>query len=125
MLISTSGTAPANFYPAVIEASLNRVPLIILSADRPNYLVGTGANQTINQQKLYGDHVRYFKDVGLPGTEIDSHREILIKAVLYATGALREYPSGPVHLNFPFDEPLITNEQLNDNDSFNHFFQLL
>ena len=60
VLISTSGTAPANFYPAVIEASLSRVPLIILSADRPPYLIGTGANQTINQQNLYGSQKRSY-----------------------------------------------------------------
>ena len=71
VLISTSGTAPANFYPAVIEASLSRVPLIILSADRPNYLVGTGSNQTIDQQNLYGNHVRYFTDVSLPINKFD------------------------------------------------------
>ena len=50
VVISTSGTAPANFFPAVIEASLSRVPLIILSADRPQHLIGTGENQAINQQ---------------------------------------------------------------------------
>ena len=66
VLICTSGTAGANYFPAVIEASLGRVPIIILTADRPEYLVGTGANQTINQQNLFGTHVRYFFDVGLP-----------------------------------------------------------
>ena len=107
VLISTSGTAPANFYPAVIEASLSRVPLIILSADRPNYLVGTGANQTIDQQNLYGIHVRYFADVGLPNKKLDVLQEKLEEAFHNAVGFDYEIPPGPVHLNFPFDEPLI------------------
>ena len=77
VLISTSGTAPANYYPAVIEASLSMVPLIILSADRPDFLVNTGANQTINQQNLYGIQVRYFADVGLPDKKLDLLQEIL------------------------------------------------
>ena len=107
VLISTSGTAPANFYPAVIEASLSRVPLIILSADRPNYLVGTGANQTIDQQNLYGIHVRYFADVGLPNKKLDVLQEKLTEAFYNAVGFDYEIPPGPVHLNFPFDEPLM------------------
>ena len=107
VLISTSGTAPANFYPAVIEASLSQVPLIILSADRPNYLVGTGANQTIDQQNLYGIHVRYFADVGLPNKKFDVLQAKLEEAFHNAVGFDYEIPPGPVHLNFPFDEPLI------------------
>ena len=107
VLISTSGTAPANFYPAVIEASLSRVPLIILSADRPDFLVNTGANQTINQQNLYGIYVRYFADVGLPNKQFDVLQETLTKTFQHSLGVKLEAPPGPVHLNFPFDEPLM------------------
>jgi len=107
ILISTSGTAPANFYPAVIEASLSRVALIILSADRPDYLVGTGANQTINQQYLYGSHVRYFTDVGLPENNNESLKKHLFTAFQHSSGLKFEEPPGPIHLNFPFDEPLL------------------
>ena len=57
VLISTSGTAAANYFPAIIEASLSRTPLIVLSADRPDFLIGTGSNQTINQQNIYGNGV--------------------------------------------------------------------
>jgi len=107
VLISTSGTAPANFYPAVIEATLSRVSLIILSADRPDYLVETGANQTIDQQNLYGNHVRYFTDVGLPNNKFDLLQEKLDTSFQYAAGMKLEHPPGPVHLNFPFETPLI------------------
>ena len=107
VLISTSGTAPANFYPAVIEASLSRVPLIILSADRPAYLIGTGANQTIDQQNLYGSHVRYFTDVGLPKDNNESLQDQIYTAFQRSSGLKLEEPPGPVHLNFPFDEPLL------------------
>ena len=107
VLVCTSGTAAANYFPAVIEASLSRVPLIILSADRPNYLVGTGANQTINQQNLYENHIRYFKDVGLPNDKFDVLQEKLEEAFYNAVGLDHKIPPGPVHLNFPFDEPLM------------------
>ena len=109
IILSTSGTATANFLPAVIEASLGRVPIIILSADRPEYLISTGANQTINQQKLFGNHVRYFKDIGLPSKNIDSLGNILEEAMSFAIGADYKLPPGPVHLNVPFDEPLFIN----------------
>ena len=91
VVISTSGTAPANFFPAVIEASLSRIPLIILSADRPHHLIGTGANQAINQQELYGSHVRYFKDTGLPTENLDILEEILQKAMGNLTAFEDEY----------------------------------
>ena len=108
VVISTSGTAPANYFPAVIEASLSRVPLIILTADRPNHLVGSGANQTINQQKLFGSHVRYFNDVGLPTKNFDLLEQILQEANDHSNGADLKIPPGPVHLNFPFDLPLLS-----------------
>ena len=110
VVISTSGTAPANFFPAVIEASLSRIPLIILSADRPSYLIGTGANQTINQQELYGSHVRYFEDVGMPLANFNTLEKILQHTIKHSTGAYLELPPGPVHLNFPFDKPLLPND---------------
>ncbi len=107
VLICTSGTAGANYFPAVIEASLGRVPIIILTADRPEYLVGTGANQTINQQNLFGIHVRYFFDVGLPEKDHKTLQKKIEFAFNHSTGIEFKLPPGPVHLNFPFDEPLI------------------
>ncbi len=107
VLICTSGTAPANYYPAVIEANLNRVPLIILSADRPEVLIGTGSNQTINQQDLFGYQVRMFRDVGLPETNFGNLTQSLTKAYNQSRGfdafGKSTNPAGPVHLNFPFD----------------------
>ncbi|MFB6093773.1 MAG: 2-succinyl-5-enolpyruvyl-6-hydroxy-3-cyclohexene-1-carboxylic-acid synthase [Halanaeroarchaeum sp.] len=104
-LVCTSGTAAANFHPAVVEANQARVPLIALTADRPPELRGSGANQTIDQEKLYGDAVRFYRD--LPEPEADdrklrSLRTTVDRAVATATGT----PPGPVHLNVPFRKPL-------------------
>lgn len=121
-LVCTSGTALANYYPAVLEAETSRVPLIVLSGDRPPHLQGLGAPQTCDQVKAYSDHVRRF--IQMPLAE-DSPR-----AVAFARQAARELVlgalpggclplegdavasracsrmAGPVHANFPFDEPL-------------------
>ena len=115
VLICTSGTAGANYFPAVIEASLGRVPLLILTADRPHNLVGTGANQTIDQENLYGNHVRYFTDVGLPKNDYERLQEKLKSAFNLTTGFDLNQPPGPVHLNFPFDEPLLPENVCNIN----------
>jgi len=105
-LACTSGTAAANLAPAVIEASQARVPLIVLTADRPPELREIGAGQTIDQLKLYGDAVRWFFEVGNhDGGEqpIAWARALACRAHATATG---ERP-GPVHLNWPLREPLV------------------
>lgn len=111
VLLCTSGTAGANYYPAVIEANLSRTPLIVLTADRPHDLVGTGANQTIDQQNLFGQQVRYFRDVGLPESHTENLVQFVISSALFSRGMDSEgnykNPPGPVHLNIPFDEPLL------------------
>lgn len=104
-LVCTSGTAAANFHPAVIEADQARVPLLVLTADRPPELRDSGANQTIDQQKLYGDAVRWYAD--LPEPEADdrklrSLRTTAARALVKSMGT----PPGPVHLNVPFRKPL-------------------
>ncbi len=122
-LITTSGTATANLYPSIIEANLSRVPLLILTADRPLNLIGTGENQTINQYDIYGHQVRSFIDMGLPGNL--KHLIVVLKKSYYLTLGLDfsgNYinPKGPVHLNFPFGEPLINESEINqqiDTDS--------
>jgi 2-succinyl-5-enolpyruvyl-6-hydroxy-3-cyclohexene-1-carboxylate synthase len=100
----TSGTAAANFFPAVVEASQARVPLIFLTADRPPRLRGTGANQTIDQVDLYGKYVRLFVDAAVPSEDADAAtwREVGLRAVSAALAT----PHGPVHVNLPFEEPL-------------------
>ena len=109
-ILSTSGTAVANFLPAVIEASQSRVPLIILTADRPSYLIGTGANQTIIQKDIYGYYVRSSKDLGLPTEKFTNLDFSISSALKMATGINSNNklisPQGPIHLNIPFEEPL-------------------
>ena len=104
-LICTSGTAAANYHPAVMEASEARVPLLALTADRPPELRDSGANQTADQEKLYGDAVRFYKDLPEPAANdraLRSLRTTVARAVATAEGA----DQGPVHLNVPFKKPL-------------------
>ncbi|MCF7803552.1 MAG: 2-succinyl-5-enolpyruvyl-6-hydroxy-3-cyclohexene-1-carboxylic-acid synthase [Candidatus Marinimicrobia bacterium] len=105
VLVCTSGTAGANFYPAIIEAAASETPLIVCTADRPPELHGTGANQTIDQRHLYGRHVRWFHNVGLP-SDVDAEFEKLRDATITAVEAAMSSQQGPVHLNFPFRKPL-------------------
>ncbi len=103
VLICTSGTAAANYLPAVIEAHYSGVPLVIFTADRPPELRNWGAGQTIDQVHLYGSHVRHFAELPVAG-EVDPihHRLATVRAV----DAARSPRPGPVHLNWPFREPL-------------------
>jgi 2-succinyl-5-enolpyruvyl-6-hydroxy-3-cyclohexene-1-carboxylate synthase len=108
-LVCTSGTAAAHFHAAVIEASEAGVPLLVLTADRPHELRGTGANQTIDQLKLYGDAARWFCEVGVPEARPGMNaywRSLACRAWAVAAGADGGYP-GPVHLNLPLREPLV------------------
>jgi len=108
-VVCTSGTAAANFHAAVIEADEAGVPLLVLTADRPPELRGTGANQTIDQIKLYGDAVRWFCEVGVPADQpgqVAYWRSLAGRAWSHAAGNGAAYP-GPVHLNLPFRDPLV------------------
>ncbi len=103
--VCTSGTAAANFHPAVLEASHGEVPLIVLTADRPPESRDTGSGQTTDQLKLFGTAVRWFFEVGTPelrDAALRHLRGLAARAVFTATRA----PAGPVHLNFPFHKPL-------------------
>ncbi|NKQ34616.1 MAG: 2-succinyl-5-enolpyruvyl-6-hydroxy-3-cyclohexene-1-carboxylic-acid synthase [Chloroflexi bacterium] len=106
-LVCTSGTAAANYLPAIVEANMSQIPLLILTADRPPELRHSGANQTIDQIKIYGDQVLWSVDAPLPQADAPSVsiRNIqTLAARAYATAnGLRK---GPVHVNFPFRKPL-------------------
>src|SRR2546426_6176960 len=104
-LLCTSGTAAANFMPAVVEAKLSHVPLLILTADRPHELRDCGAPQAIDQNRLYGTYVKWFVDVALPEATNAALRYIRTIANR-ATALTLAVPAGPVQLNFPFREPL-------------------
>jgi 2-succinyl-5-enolpyruvyl-6-hydroxy-3-cyclohexene-1-carboxylate synthase len=104
VLICTSGSAAANYFPAVIEAAIDRVPMIILSADRPPELRQTGANQTINQVNLYGAYPNWQFDLPCPTAEIDPN--MVLTTIDLAIARSQQSPSGVVHLNCMFREPL-------------------
>jgi 2-succinyl-5-enolpyruvyl-6-hydroxy-3-cyclohexene-1-carboxylate synthase len=105
-MLCTSGTAAANYHPAICEADESALPLIALSADRPPELRGIGAGQTIDQIKLYGSSVRWFCEVGTHDADDDGllhYRSVACRALAAARGEPRP---GPVHLNLPWREPL-------------------
>ncbi len=105
LLICTSGTAVANYLPAVIEASVDHLPMLICSADRPPELEQCGANQSIPQTHLFGHHARWFFDIPCPTESIAPQFVLttLAQALHRATGPF----AGPVHLNWRFREPLV------------------
>ena len=106
VLLCTSGTAAANYHPAVAEADLSAVPLIVLTADRPPELRDIGSGQTIDQIKLFGSAVRWFSEVGnhdADDTGLLHMRATACRAFATATGQPRP---GPVHLNLAFRDPL-------------------
>lgn len=101
ILLCTSGTAAANFFPAVVEAGLSDVPIIVVTADRPGELRGVGAPQTIDQVELYGGHVRWYHDPGVAdAAERGQWRSL-------AAATLQRARTGPIQLNLPFREPLL------------------
>ncbi len=109
VLVCTSGTAAAHFHAAVIEADEAEVPLIVLTADRPPELRGTGTSQTIDQLKLYGAAVRWFSEAGVPEERpgmVRYWRSLACRAWAMASGGAGGLP-GPVHINLPLRDPLV------------------
>ncbi|WP_041918572.1 2-succinyl-5-enolpyruvyl-6-hydroxy-3-cyclohexene-1-carboxylic-acid synthase [Gloeocapsa sp. PCC 7428] len=127
VLVCTSGTAAANFYPAIIEARESRVPLIVLTADRPPELRDCHSGQTIDQVKLYGTYASWYAELALPSLEIEM-LAYLRQTLIYAWERSRYPVAGVVHLNIPFRDPLapipdtateILRSQFNPQDFFN------
>ncbi|MDP9727432.1 2-succinyl-5-enolpyruvyl-6-hydroxy-3-cyclohexene-1-carboxylic-acid synthase [Alicyclobacillus sp. TC] len=113
-LLCTSGTAVANYHPAVVEAKYGQVPLLVLTADRPSELWQSGANQTIDQVKIFSSDAKWFAQAPLPEDSESmqlAFRHLAMRAVQHA----KRLPEGPVHLNFPFREPLLPLK-----DAFSH-----
>lgn len=104
-IVCTSGSAAANFFPAIIEAHQSRLPLLVLTADRPHELRDSGANQTIDQIKLYGDYADLFVDAPLP--QADPPPLVLrhLRTLAARACATAQYRQGVVHINLPFRKP--------------------
>ncbi len=110
VLVCTSGSAGANFFPAVVEARESRVPLLILTADRPPELRNCNAGQAIDQQKLFGSFVNFYTEIALPSIELSMLR--YLRQTMINAMQQTQYPiAGVVHLNLPFREPLAPIEQ--------------
>ena len=106
VLLTTSGTAAAEFFPAIVEAFYSRVPLVVITADRPRELRDRGAPQTIDQLHLYGRHAKWFFD--LPEPDLSSEHVSLARTVAArAVATALEEPAGPVQVNVPLREPLV------------------
>ncbi len=112
VVVTTSGTAVANLHPAVLEADHGGVPLVVMTADRPPELRGTGANQTTDQVRFFGAAARFAHDLGVPDErpgQVATWRAVVARALAAATGSRGAAP-GPVQLNVPLREPLVPDD---------------
>ncbi len=119
-MFCTSGTAAANHFPAVVEAYMARVPIIVMTADRPPELHDVGANQTIDQQNLFGTFVKWFHDTGVPLMAPHERVRWSSAGLNAIQHAVRFSPPGPVHLNLPFREPLLPGGRSIDTTPFEY-----
>ncbi len=115
-LVCTSGTAVANYLPAVVEASMSALPMVLLTADRPPELHDTGANQTITQPGIYSHYVRH--EVNMPCPDMSIKAEFVLTTIDNAVHRARRNPAGPVHINCMFREPLAPVETGEDFDDY-------
>lgn len=104
-VLCTSGTAGANYFPAIIEAQESGVPLLVITADRPPEMRECRSGQTIDQQKLFGSHVNFYHEFSVPQATLPMLR-YLRQATAHALERTQWPVSGPVHLNAPFRDPL-------------------
>ena len=105
-LLCTSGTAAANFFPAIVEAYYARVPLLVVTADRPHELREVGAPQAIDQLHLFGKHVKWTVDFPIPEKN-EANLAFVERHIQRAVSTSKAFPMGPVHINVPFREPLL------------------
>ena len=110
-LICTSGSALTHWFPAVTEASHSGIPLLLFSADRPPELQNCGAGQTINQENIFGNFVRQFHQLEVPQTN-ENYRDHLVTVLKSAYQKSLGVNPGPVHINFPFREPLLSESEV-------------
>lgn len=118
-ILTTSGTAIANLFPAIIEAYEFQNPLVILTADRPPELIGVGANQAINQHNIYGTFVHKETRLSVPTIDIPAQE---LANLIHNTITISIQKQGPVHINCPFREPFMPTETTQD---FSHYLQPL
>lgn len=127
-VVCTSGTAAAEMYPAIVEAYTAQIPLIVITADRPEYLKNTGSNQTINQTNIYSANCDHFFDPGLPETSL-FYLQGIVEMTKTAFLSTLSPSKGPVHINLPFEKPLepssynceVTKSELNSLHSLVNF----
>lgn len=110
VLLCTSGTAAANYYPAIVEAKYARIPLIVITADRPHELREVGAPQAINQIRLYGEQVKWSVEFPIPD-EAPQTLPFIERHIARGVTIAKTCPFGPVHFNVPFREPLLIDFQ--------------
>ena len=126
-LVCTSGTAAANFYPAIIEATLSNTPMLVLTADRPGSLRDCHAGQTINQINLYNHYPNWQTELSQPSSDFELLKYLRQTCIQAWENSLYPTP-GVVHLNIPFSEPLapipdLKTENLKEQYNFSNFFQ--
>jgi len=116
-LLCTSGTAGANYFPAVIESHEAGVPLLVITADRPPEMRACASGQTIDQQRLFGSYANFHHELALPGADIALLR-YLRQTVAHAVERTLAPFAGPVHLNAPFRDPLVPSDDGGLADAF-------
>lgn len=115
-LVCSSGSALLNYYPAIAEAFYRKIPLLILSADRPERLIDQGDGQTIRQNNVYANHIVFSSQLEeFPSKEREPENLTIIEKALELARPSIHTPGGPVHLNMPFEEPLYLKESFTEN----------